>query len=225
MIKIYALCDPDTDDIRYIGQTYRSLEIRLKEHIYDCIRRPRSTHKVNWINKLISQNKLPKIKLIECVSIELATDAERHWISSLLKEGYDLVNSTQGGEFCTNGSKLSEDTKKHMSKIAKERSTGESNSMWGKKHKDSSKKKMSDKKIGRFKGTENHRSREVFEYDENNNFKRKWSHCKECADYHNISRGNLSTFAKYNTDIEGSDEPLKYKKLKGLIFKFIQTNI
>jgi hypothetical protein len=221
MIKIYGLFEPETDEIRYVGQTYRHLEIRLKEHLQDCVRRPRSCHKINWLNKLLSENKIPDIKLIEKVQMENAVEREKFWISKLISEGHKLTNSTEGGEFCTFGSKLSQDVREHMSKIAKERSNGENNTMWGKKHKDSSKKKMSDKKKGIYVGVYNPRSREIFEYDDSNNLLRKWSHCKECADHHHISRGNLSTFAKHNTMIENENKSIKYKKLKGLIFKFI----
>lgn len=72
---------------------------------------------------------------------------------------------------------------------------GENNIMWGKKHKESSKKKMSERKKGLYDGVKNPRSREVFEYDSDNNLIRKWSYCKECAEFHGISRGNLSTYA------------------------------
>lgn len=221
MIKIYALIDPDDKKIRYIGQTYRNLEIRLREHVYDCIRRPRSSHKVNWINKLISENKLPIIKLLDSVERENLADKEKYWILKSISEGNELTNSTLGGEFCTFGSKLSSDVRDIMSKLAKERSNGSNNTMWGKKHKDSSKKKMSEKKKGIYDGVNNPRSKEIFEYDSNNNFIRKWSYCKECSQFHDISRGNLSSFAKYNTDVENSDGPIKYKKLKNIIFKFI----
>jgi hypothetical protein len=220
MVKIYALIDPVTNEIKYIGQTHRKLETRLKEHIYDCIRRPRSSNKVKWINSLIVKNKLPSIELLEIVEENNLKYKESHWILESIKNGNMLTNSTEGGEFCTYGSKLSSDVRKHMSKKAKERSKGSNNVMWGKKHKESSKKKMSEKKKGIYDGIRNPRSREVFEYDSNDNFIRKWSYCKECANHHRISRGNLSTYAKHNTNIDNDDNTKKYKMLKNLIFKF-----
>lgn len=221
MIKIYALVDPISNEIRYVGQTYRKLDVRLKEHVYDCIRRPRSSHKVNWIKSLISKNQIPNIKLLETVNSLDVVEKEKYWMDKLSGEGNNLTNTTKGGEFCTRGSTLSEDIREHMSEKAKERSKGKGNTMWGKKHRDSSKEKMSERKKGLYDGINNPRSREVFEYDEYNNFVRKWSHCKECATYHSISRGNLSTFAKINTELENGDSPIKkYKMLKNIIFKF-----
>lgn len=129
MVKIYALVDPTTDEIRYIGKTCRKLDVRLKEHIYDCIRRPRSSHKVNWISNLISQNKIPKIELLDTTEFELSEQIEKNWIDKLISEGVNLTNCTQGGEFCTFGSKLSSDIRDHMSIRARNRSLGENNNM------------------------------------------------------------------------------------------------
>jgi len=221
MIKIYALTDPISGEVRYVGQTYRRLDIRLKEHIYDCIRRPRSSHKVNWIKLLISKNQLPNIILLESVKNNEVVEKEKYWMVKLTGEGNNLTNTTEGGEFCTKGSKLSKDIREHMSEKAKNRSRGKGNTMWGKKHKESSKKKMSDKKKGIYDGVKNPRSRKIFEYDTNNKIIREWAYCKECADFHNISRGNLSTFAKINTQMDDENDDIKkYKLLKGIVFKF-----
>lgn len=221
MVKIYALLDPTTDEIRYIGKTCRSLEYRLREHIYDCIRRPRSSHKVNWISNLISNNKIPKIKLLETIEFEYADTLERHWIEKLTNENVNLTNCTQGGEFCTFGSKLSEDIREDMSIKAKIRSIGEKNNMFGRKHRQDSKKKMSDKKIGIYDGVNNPRAKKIFQYDDDDKLIKVWEYAKECADFFNISRGNISTFAKYNTNIDNLDVPIKnYKKLRGMVFKF-----
>ena len=221
MIKIYGLVDPRTNQIRYIGQTYRNLERRLYEHVYDCIRRPRSSHKVKWINSLIKANLIPTILLLETVDKIILEEREKYWILKLKSDGVKLTNSTEGGEFCTTGSNLSNDIKEHLSDVAKIRSIGKGNSMWGKHHKESSKEKMSIKKIGIYNGTNNPRARELFEYDIKNNFIRKWSHAKECADHYKISRGNISTASKHNTMLDNSDEPnKKYRLLKNMVFKY-----
>lgn len=222
MVKIYALLDPFTLEIRYVGKTNRKLETRLREHIYDCIRRPRSSHKVKWINMLISNNAIPMIKILESTEICNSESREKYWIEKLTLEGKDLTNCTEGGEFCTFGSKLSDDIKKHMSDAARLRSMGISNNMFGKKHSDDSKKKMSNKKIGIYDGVKNPRAKKILQYDDNNLLIKEWSFAKECADFYNISRGNLSSFAKYNTQIDSnhSVDIKNYKKLKGMIFKF-----
>ena len=91
--KIYALIDPLTDEIRYIGYTSKSLEKRLKSHIYDCNRT--KSHKTNWINSLLNKGLKPIIKqLNETNEIKVCLDMEVYYISL-----YDnLTNSTSGGE-------------------------------------------------------------------------------------------------------------------------------
>lgn len=221
-MKIYALIDPISSEIKYVGKTYRRLDIRLREHVYDCIRRPKSSHKVNWIKMLISKNKIPIIRLLENTKKENAEERERYWVAKSRLDGNNLTNSTEGGEFCTTGSTLSEDVREYMSKVAKKRSKGSGNTMWGRKHKESSKRKMSKMKMGIYEGTNNPRSRKVFEYNTDNVLIKEWSHCKECADYYKISRGNLSSYAKYNTNMDDDINVVikKFKLLKGIVFKF-----
>lgn len=91
--KIYALIDPLTDEIRYIGYTSKSLEKRLKSHIYDCNRT--KSHKTNWIRSLLNKGLKPIIKqLNETNEIKVCLDMEVYYISL-----YDnLTNSTSGGE-------------------------------------------------------------------------------------------------------------------------------
>ena len=75
MVSIYALCDPDTGDVRYIGQTVNTKR-RLYEHI-NATRRKQATH--SWINSLISQSKRSLMKVIAVVDWHEANLAElRH---------------------------------------------------------------------------------------------------------------------------------------------------
>ena len=91
--KIYALIDNLTNEIRYIGYTSKSLDKRLKSHIYDCNRT--KSHKTNWINSLLSKGFKPIIKQIdETDDINKCLEMEVYHISL-----YDnLTNSTSGGE-------------------------------------------------------------------------------------------------------------------------------
>ena len=52
-VKIYALINPNTKEIRYIGKTANTLNTRLYQHLKDtnC-----NTHKFKWINSLKKQN-------------------------------------------------------------------------------------------------------------------------------------------------------------------------
>ncbi len=58
---VYSLHDPDTDELRYIGETTNTISKRLDEHMNN----PTSCDTQIWIDKLKSQNKRPKVKVIE----------------------------------------------------------------------------------------------------------------------------------------------------------------
>lgn len=93
---IYALVDPTTGLIRYIGKTCKSLSARLGGHKQDSINN--KTRKERWIAKLLRLGVHPVIELIEIVPRENWKEFERAWISKLRKLGFDLTNLTDGGD-------------------------------------------------------------------------------------------------------------------------------
>lgn len=90
---IYALLDPISNKIRYIGCTSQDVNVRLKQHLKDR----RKSHKVNWINKLKKKNLIPKIYIIEKVSKSNMFDREVFWIN-FYRSKTKLTNATNGGE-------------------------------------------------------------------------------------------------------------------------------
>jgi hypothetical protein len=139
-VYIYSLCDPDTEEVRYIGKT-NNIKRRYNEHL-KYVDRDLNNHKNNWIKKILSQNKLPLIKIIEETDINIWEEREKFWISE-----YDnLTNSTLGGE----DGVFTEDVRKKMSL----RNKGENNPMWGKKWTDEQKKKLSDQRKNKAKSEE-----------------------------------------------------------------------
>lgn len=90
---IYGLCDPDTGELRYVGQTGRSLKPRLKERIRWALagHQPAVSR---WIGSLDGTE--PGIIELERNPADLDT-AERQWIASLRAAGCTLVNLTVGG--------------------------------------------------------------------------------------------------------------------------------
>ena len=66
-IVIYGIFHPDKPDmIRYIGKTKKSINERLRQHIYlskKNVKRPLYL----WITKMLKENKIPEIKVIEKV--------------------------------------------------------------------------------------------------------------------------------------------------------------
>lgn len=115
--KIYALVDPVSKQIRYIGVTKRNLNLRFKEHIfYSLYSKGRSsrTYKANWIKRLNSKNLFPEIKLLlEVTNSEDAYKAEIALIAHY-KQFCKLTNGTIGGE-STKGRVVTEESRKKMS--------------------------------------------------------------------------------------------------------------
>lgn len=209
MYNIYVLKCPITNDIRYVGQTRMKLAKRLSGHLYDALSRDkvRLNHKDNWIKKLIKDGHRPIIESVELfpneIGLSFILERERFWISNY-KIKYNLLNSTEGGEYSLNN------------KIVISDMSGDKNPMFGKKHKSISKKIMSDKKKGLYDGIKNPRSKAIYQYDKDLNLIKKWDYAKECCEFLNISRGNVSTCAKYNSEIK-SNFMVRY----GFIFSFV----
>lgn len=235
-VYIYALSY--NNDIRYIGRTF-NINKRFKEHIRESFfiknKRKYNSHKSNWIRKVKDIN----IEIIDICNEDNYSFWEQHYISLYKSWGFNLLNKTIGGEGLSGYKYTDEDRlkrsirmlgdknhfygKKHTSETRKIISNidrcGDKNSMYGKKHKEISKTIMSNKKIGIYDGVKNPRARVLFQYDLDNNLIRCWDYIKECADFYNIHRSNISTFAKNNTNVDLSGEG-KYRILSGFIFKY-----
>lgn len=145
---IYALRCPLSGDIRYVGQTIKSVNRRLTEHKCDKRHNP---YKINWINKLDNLGILDELKievLEECDEI-LLNDREKFWIEKIKQDGNKLVNLTDGGDGVP-GKVCSDETKKKISesnkgKIISDKSRKKiSNSHKGKKLSEEHKKSISD---------------------------------------------------------------------------------
>jgi hypothetical protein len=61
-VIIYALVDPITCKVRYIGRTSVSMNARLSKHIHDAKYNKRKTHKEDWIRSLLKINCKPLIR-------------------------------------------------------------------------------------------------------------------------------------------------------------------
>lgn len=91
-IKIYGLVDPRNNEIRYVGQTKRKLEVRLSRHMLDKPRQ--NNHKYNWICSLKKENLKPIIIELETCDDTNWKERERHWIGRYS----NLTNLTAGGD-------------------------------------------------------------------------------------------------------------------------------
>jgi len=93
---IYTLSDPRNNNVRYVGKTDR-INKRLWYHITPT-KLNKNTHKNNWIKKLLKENIKPDIKVIDKVPYKEWKYWETYWISQMKSWGFNLTNSTSGGD-------------------------------------------------------------------------------------------------------------------------------
>lgn len=91
---IYALSEIGSNAYRYIGKSTRPHK-RLKEHIFYS--KLRKTHKDNWIQKCISNNKKIEVTILEETTELKWQEREKYWIKKLKSENKKLTNHSNGG--------------------------------------------------------------------------------------------------------------------------------
>jgi hypothetical protein len=138
MTTIYAMVDPRTGLIRYIGKTIHSLRHRRSAHIHDA-RSGKNGHRCKWIRSLLFSGLRPTIIEIESCSGNGFAEEIFH-IRLAKKDGIKLVNDTDGGEGCL-GLRHSAKTKEKLSRIGR-----------GRPHSAEHKKNISEGLVGRMVG-------------------------------------------------------------------------
>jgi hypothetical protein len=93
---IYALQDPTTMEIRYIGRSCSGL-VRPKQHTFpSSLKHPNP--KNDWLRPLAAQGLKPTVIVLQEVESASHLDAqEEHWIELALSFGWRLTNLTLGG--------------------------------------------------------------------------------------------------------------------------------
>jgi group I intron endonuclease len=94
---IYALIDPDSREIRYVGQTC-NIKKRYSDHTERWSFVRRSTHRSHWLGSLQDRGARPIMLPLQTCSCDERNDAERWWILHLRSQGYSLTNATDGGD-------------------------------------------------------------------------------------------------------------------------------
>lgn len=89
---IYALCDPTTLEIRYIGKAINPAK-RLCEHVSDT-KRGRRTHCARWVRSVGR----PIMLRLAVVPDDYGAEMEIRTIAQFQARGYRLTNLTEGGE-------------------------------------------------------------------------------------------------------------------------------
>lgn len=106
---IYALCEPGTRTVRYIGKA-DAPEKRLQRHLrYNSIRT--ETHLGRWLRSLVSSGKIPALIILAEVPRASWQEEEIRYIRSARVLGLNLTNGTGGGE---GGLNPSPETIRHM---------------------------------------------------------------------------------------------------------------
>lgn len=96
--RIYALLDPNTSEVRYVGQTVQTLRERLRNHVMDARRRSESSAPVYaWIRGILENGGRPEIKLITTAPLQILDHLEVEWIWHYRAIGADLTNTQPGG--------------------------------------------------------------------------------------------------------------------------------
>jgi hypothetical protein len=110
--KIYALKLKDSDEIRYVGRTSESLDIRLSKHKTNAKFDKKKTHRHFWILKNYDNI---EIILIEdnILTFEESCQKEIEYIREY-RSKYNLINLTDGGDGGCPGYKHTEEAKKKI---------------------------------------------------------------------------------------------------------------
>lgn len=93
---IYALCEPASRVVRYIGKTDKPKK-RIREH-RACDKRCRSTRKIEWVRSLLRSGRHPEFIVIDEVPSDNWQHFERYYIQQAKDAGFDLFNLTPGGD-------------------------------------------------------------------------------------------------------------------------------
>lgn len=102
-VYIYALLDPGTEEVRYVGKTVAP-KWRYRSHLHS--RNNRAKRK--WILWLHERGLEPDMRILEECSFADADKRERVWIAEYLFRGFELFNVTHNTGHRPTWSELSE---------------------------------------------------------------------------------------------------------------------
>lgn len=90
---IYGLSDPETDIVRYVGQTDGDPDYRYHRHVTQAqYGRERNKIKAQWIASLLAKGKKPLLVILEKCPLCQLNKREQWWIQHFTSAGNELVN-------------------------------------------------------------------------------------------------------------------------------------
>jgi len=92
---IYTLEFPE-GNIRYVGKSNNPQQ-RFNSHLKESERNITS-HKISWIKSVLRSNNKPILNILDIVPSNDWQIYEQYWISQFITWGFNLVNSTIGGD-------------------------------------------------------------------------------------------------------------------------------
>jgi group I intron endonuclease len=114
-LLVYGLCDPRTQELRYIGKSCTGLD-RPKRHWRTQQELSRKSIKTSWVKSVLKDNFEPEVVVIEEYSTrEAMADGERFWIEYFRFIGANLTNMTPGGD--GGGGKWSAETRRKQEEL------------------------------------------------------------------------------------------------------------
>ena len=93
---IYALCEPDTGEVRYVGVTVVDPEHRLAQHVA-LAQSWETSKKSRWIYGLKQRKLRPTVLTLETVPLSEAKAAEARWMAHYRAQGANLTNMSVAG--------------------------------------------------------------------------------------------------------------------------------
>ena len=89
---VYALCEPITHEIRYIGVTGTPYG-RMMAHLSEAKRHPLFDSRCKWLSKLLKKNMVPEFVILEVTTFQQRHECEQKWQRHYENGGAILLNT------------------------------------------------------------------------------------------------------------------------------------
>lgn len=91
---IYGLQGPKSDEVRYVGSTSCTLQMRLANHLSTGKTSSKTTPLINWLKGLTKAGLKPRIiSLEQVINTQRPINKEKEWCKHFKALGYELLNS------------------------------------------------------------------------------------------------------------------------------------